>query len=326
MSDHDRQMPRIVISTSSFAPANLAALQQLVEARFRVETNPFRRRLTENEIADLLGDETVGLIAGVEPLTAEVFDRAGALRIVSRCGVGLDSVDLDAAARRGVIVANTPDAPTQPVAELAIAHMLDLLREVSRADRQIRAGTWQPRMGGLLQGRVVGLLGFGRIGRRIADILLAFGVQLLVTDPALAGQDARLPTGVTAVGFERLLHESDILSLHVPYSESTHHIIDRQALALMKPTALLVNVARGGLVDESALHDALVSERLAGAGLDVFENEPYTGALATLDNVLMTAHMGSYAREARLAMERAAVDNLLVGLGQVGLLPEAGAV
>jgi len=265
------------------------------------------------------------LIAGVEPLTANVFDRAGALRVVSRCGVGLDSVDLNAAVQHDILVTNTPDAPTQPVAELVIAHMLDLLREVSRCDRQVRAGQWQPRMGGLLQGRVVGLLGFGRIGRRVADILTAFGAKLLVADPVLSDRSTNLPAGVTAVDLERLLLDSDVVSLHLPYSPSTRHIIDRQALSLMKPTALLVNVARGGLIDESALHEALDSGRLAGAGLDVFESEPYAGPLAALDNVLITAHMGSYAREARIAMEREAVENLIAGLEQVGVLPWSGA-
>jgi len=318
-------MPRIVISTSSFAPESLAAASRLVEAGFRLETNPWRRRLGEAEIAELLAGDAVGLIAGVEPLTALVFDSASALRVVSRCGVGLDSVDLEAARRHGIRVSNTPDAPTQPVAELAVAHMLDLLRGVSRCDRQVRAGQWQPRMGGLLQGRVVGLLGFGRIGRRVAGLLAGFGASLLVSDPALSEPSERLPGGASVVGLDRLLRESDIVSLHVPYGSGTHHIIDREALSLMKPTALLVNVSRGGLIDEVALHEALVSERLAGAGLDVFESEPYSGPLAALDSVLITAHMGSYAQEARVAMEREAVANLIAGLEETGLLPRQGA-
>jgi D-3-phosphoglycerate dehydrogenase / 2-oxoglutarate reductase len=318
-------MPRIVISTSSFAPESLAAASRLVEAGFTLQTNPWRRRLGEAEITEFLGGDAVGLIAGVEPLTASVFASAGALRVVSRCGGGLDSVDLDAARRHGVLVSNTPDAPTQPVAELAIAHMLNLLRGVSRCDRQVRAGQWQPRMGGLLQGRVVGLLGFGRIGRRVAGLLAGFGARVLCSDPALSDRSECLPGGVSAVGIEQLLRESDIVSLHLPYGPGAHHIIDRAALSVMKPTALLVNVSRGGLIDEVALYEALVSERLAGAGLDVFESEPYSGPLTALDSVLITAHMGSYAHEARIAMEREAVANLLAGLEQVGLLPRQGA-
>jgi D-3-phosphoglycerate dehydrogenase len=188
--------------------------------------------------------------------------------------------------------------------------MLDLLRCIGQADRTIRAGGWKQMMGNLLAFQTVGILGFGRIGRRVAELLHSFGAKVLVHDPALA--DA--PPYAEASGFDALLQRSDVVSLHLPYSKSLHHMIGRRELALMKPSAYLVNTARGGLVDEEALAVAIGAGGLAGAALDTFEQEPYKGPLAALPQVLLTAHMGSYAKESRIQMEQEAAENLVTGL------------
>jgi D-3-phosphoglycerate dehydrogenase len=236
------------------------------------------------------------------------------LRAIARVGIGLDSVDLAAAERLGIEVMNTPDPPARAVAELTLGHILSLLRRISLVDRRLHAGTWSPEMGSLLSGRTVGFVGFGRIGRRLARLLEPFDVEILVNDPA-AGD---VPHERTSL--DDLLSRSNVITLHVPYGPDTHHLIDANRLALMRPDAILVNVARGGLIDEDALADALGREGIAGAALDCFADEPYHGPLAGMDRVQMTAHMGTYARETRDQMEREAATKIVECLRRIGAI------
>jgi len=309
-------MPRILISTSSFVVENNRHLNFLESRGFEIILNPYARRLSETEIAELLQGNVVGMIAGVEPLTRKVFQCAPNLKVVSRCGIGMDSVDIVAAKDMGIWLSNTPDAPTMAVAELAIAIMLDLLRRVSEADRNIRSGNWKPLMGNLLSCQTIGIIGYGRIGKKVCQILKSFGSKLLIYDKCQVDPDP----GIEVVSLEYLLSSSDIVSLHVPYEPSTHHLIDGDRLSVMKPGAFLVNVSRGGLVDEDEFYVALSNGKLAGAGLDAFEQEPYLGPLRELPNVVLTAHMGSYAKESRMQMEREAAANLIQGLIAQGMI------
>jgi len=246
-----------------------------------------------------------------------VLEGAPDLKVISRCGTGMDSVDLDAARARGIEVRNTPDAPALAVAELTMGLILGALRNIARADRSLRAGQWEPLSGGLLNGRRVGLVGHGRIGRRVGALCRAFGAETMAHDPAPPppGDD------VARAGLDDLLAWADIITLHVPGGPSTANMIDRAALAGMKPGAILVNTARGGLVDEEALAEALRDGRLRAAALDTFAEEPYAGPLTGLDNAVLTAHMGSRADESRRNMEREAADNLLDALRAQGALP-----
>ena len=296
---------QVLISTSSFNLANFAQLSDLEKAGVEVKLNPFAARLTEKQAIDLLGTDTIGLIAGLEPLTKNVLQAAKSLKVIARVGTGLDSVDLVAAKELEIIVLNTPDAPTKAVAELTIAHILGLLRHLSQADRQIRNGIWKGLMGSLLETKTVGIVGFGRIGKRVATLLSAFGASVLISDAQVKSGDFQ------NVGLDELCTRSDIVSLHLPYSEATHHIIDEKRINLMKKGSFIVNISRGGLVDEAMLLVALKSGHLAGAALDCFEQEPYEGELRNLENVQITAHMGSYARETRDLMEQEA-SRLLV--------------
>lgn len=309
-------MAKILVSTSSFDAAHNRLLPSLQKAGFEIVFNSTGRRLTEAEVGQLLEEDVVGMIAGVEPLTRRVLESASALRVISRCGIGMDNVDAEAAFAQRILLYNTPDAPSSAVAELTIALMLDLLRHVSRADRHLRSGQWQPLMGRQLQGQTVGIVGYGRIGKKVAAILRAFGTQLLICDT----RDTTADDGVTFCSFETLLRDSDIVSLHVPYSMATRHLIDDKALSLMKPGAFLVNASRGGLIDEAALERALRADRLSGAALDCFEREPYRGPLTDLPQVVVTAHMGSYARECRSCMEQEATINLMHGLVRAGVV------
>jgi D-3-phosphoglycerate dehydrogenase len=305
---------QVLISTSSFNLDNFAQLSDLKNAGVEVKLNPFATRLTEGQVIDLLGTDTVGLIAGLEPLTKNVLQSAKSLKVIARVGTGLDSVDLAAAKQLGITVLNTPDAPTKAVAELTLAHILGLLRNVSQADRQIRVGVWKGLMGSLLETKTVGIVGFGRIGKRVATLISAFGASVIISDAQVKQSD------YPNVELDELCIKSDILSLHLPYSEATHHIINEKQISQMKKGSYIVNISRGGLVDETALLTALKSGHLAGAALDCFEQEPYEGELSKLETVQITAHMGSYARETRDLMEREASRLLVNALHENNLL------
>ena len=309
-------MPKVLITTSSFNVAAAESLGRLKQAGFEIATNPHGRKLSEDEVAGLLGDDVVGMVAGTEPLTRRVLAGARGLKVVSRCGIGLDSVDLAAAAELGIEVTNTPDAPSAAVAELTLGLMLDQLRRISQADRQIRAGQWKPLMGGLLAARTVGIVGYGRIGRRVARRARAFG------PPRRAAQAARVAADdvAEASALEPLLAQADIVTLHMPSQKGAGHFLDAQRIGMMKRGAVLVNTARGDLVDEAVLVQAIRDGHLGGAALDTYEKEPYTGPLAELPQVVLTAHMGSYAEESRGIMEREAADNLYKGLAARGLV------
>lgn len=306
----------VLTTTSAYGEADPGSPKLLADAGLAVFGNPFARKLTEAEVAELLArHRPVGLIAGMEPLTAKVLEGAAAhLKVVSRVGMGLDSVDREAARRLGIAVFNTPDAPSQAVAELAVALMLAALRRVAEADRLVRSGGWKPLLGGLLGGKTVGIVGYGRIGRRVADLVRAFGCAVLGSDPA------GVPPGVEGVGLDELLERSDVVTLHLPAEAAAGNLLSSERLGRMRPGAVLVNAARGGLVDEAALADALKSGRLAAAGIDAFETEPYAGPLKGLPNAVLTCHMGSAAVESKARMEREAAENLLKGLKAVGAL------
>ena len=308
-------MSKVLITTSSFSLGNFAQAKSLNDAGISIEVNPHGRRLSEDEVAELVATDVIAILAGLEPLTDRVLSNAKSLRVIARCGTGLDSVDLQAASRLGIDVFNTPDAPTQAVAELTIAHMLNSLRHISTTDSNMRSGKWTPTMGSLLATKTVGLIGVGRIGSAVANLAQAFGARVIGFDPVVSSHNS-----VELLSLDEVLNQADIVSLHVPINDQTHHILNANTISRMKRGSIVVNVSRGGLIDESALHDALKSQHLSGAALDCFEDEPYSGPLLQLPGVHVTAHMGSYARETRDLMEVEASTNLVNGLRKRGLI------
>jgi D-3-phosphoglycerate dehydrogenase len=306
---------KVLITTSSFNLGNFAQAKSLHDAGISIEVNPHGRRLSEDEVAELVATDVIAILAGLEPLTDRVLSNAKSLRVIARCGTGLDSVDLQAASRLGIDVFNTPDAPTQAVAELTIAHMLNSLRHISTTDSNMRSGKWTPTMGSLLATKTVGLIGVGRIGSAVAKLAQAFGARVIGFDPVVSSHNS-----VELLSLDEVLNQANIVSLHVPINDQTHHIVNASAISRMKPGSIVVNVSRGGLIDESALLDALKSQHLSGAALDCFEDEPYSGPLLQLPGVHVTAHMGSYARETRDLMEVEASTNLVNGLRKRGLI------
>ncbi len=309
-------MTDIIISTSSFNLDDNAGIGRLRAAGLSIATNPFGRKLTEVEIGDLMTDSVVGLLAGVEPLTAQVIANAKGLAVISRLGVGLDNVDQDAAREGNISVHSTPDAPVDAVVEMTLGLMLATLRQIPAADQQVRAGKWPRLKGRLLKSKTVGILGLGRIGTRVASLCSAFGARVIAHDPVAAD----MATEVERVELQDLLARADIVSLHMPYSAATHHVINSENLAAMKPGAILINTARGSLVDETALLSALQSGQLSAAGLDVFETEPYSGPLQDLSQVVLTPHLASSAAESRRQMECEAAENLYLGLCEAGVI------
>lgn len=227
-----------------------------------------------------------------------LLEMAPSLRVVARAGVGVDNIDLDAATRRGIAVFNAPNANTTAAAELTVALILTALRHIADADRSIREGRWDRATfkGAELAGRRLGLVGAGRIGREVAARCRAFEMTVLACDPYLSESDE-----VELCALERVLAESDVISLHVPLNDETRHLIDADRLAQMRRGSYLVNVSRGGVIDEEALVDALESGHLAGAALDVFENEPLpaTSPLLRAPNLVLTPHLGASTGEAQ---------------------------
>lgn len=305
---------KIAITTSSFAEFSDEPLLLLREREIEIILNPHGRALTEDEVMALLAGCS-GVAAGTEPLTARLMDALPELKVVSRCGAGMDNVDLEAAGKHGIAVYNTPDAPTRAVAELSLGLALDLVRHISLMDRDLRSGVWKKRMGNLLQGARVGIIGFGRIGRATAGLFAAMGCEIGFYDPMLTLPQTVGGASCAAMELPALLAWADIVSLHAARPKDGSFILDAAAIASMKPGARLINAARGGIVDEEALARALVEGRLAGAALDVFAKEPYQGPLCQVPTALLTPHVGSYAKEARILMEVETVKNLLRGLG-----------
>jgi len=250
------------------------------------------------------------LIAGTEPITPFVLSKAQNLRVIARVGIGLDSVALNEARRLGIRLTYTPSAPSPAVAELAIAQMLALLRRTVSVDREIRETVWHRRIGRRLGLATVGIIGVGRIGRLVIKHIKGWSPRVLANDLVEDAEFCRL-TGCQWTDVETIYREADIISLHVPLSARTRGMIGRRELASMKPDAILINTARGELVDEEALAEALRVRPAFSAAMDVFAEEPYKGELIQLENCLLSAHMGSATRDCRLQMELEAAQEVV---------------
>ncbi len=306
---------KILISPTSFGSCGKQPLELLKKENYKVISNLFGRKMTADELVEQ-GKDTIGIVAGVELLNGRVLELLPSLRCISRCGVGTDNIDLKKAKELGIAVRNTPDGPTRAVAELTVGVIFNFLRNISYCDREIRKGEWHKGMGSLLLNKKVGILGLGRIGRKVGELLLGLGAEVAGAD--ISPDMKWLETNkIPLLTLEELIKESDILCIHISYSKDNRHIIGKKEIESMKEGAYFVNLARGGIVNEDVLYRALKSNHLAGAALDVFEQEPYTGPLRELDNVVLTPHIGSYARESRLEMEIQAVKNLLESLSSL---------
>jgi len=302
-------VPKILITSTSFGKKIKAPLETLRSKGYELVLNDLGRPLVAEELTQRLAG-CDGCIAGLDHFTAEVLRAAPGLRIIARYGAGVDRVDLAAAAEAGIVVTNTPVANSDSVADLAVALMLAAARNIPAAHQSVCRGEWKNIYGTSLAGKTVGLIGFGRIGRRVARRVTGFGCRVLVCDPFVDAAEAR-QAGTEPVSLEELLPAADFVSLHLPANDQTRGLINAARLEQMKPSAIIVNTARGELIDQEALVDALCNGRLRGAGLDAHATEPPDAkAFEGLENVVLTPHMGAYTEEALMNMATGAVENL----------------
>ncbi|OGO38820.1 MAG: hypothetical protein A2W35_17515 [Chloroflexi bacterium RBG_16_57_11] len=305
---------KVLVTPTSFGKDDPGLRHLLEQTVGEVVYNPVERPLRSDELKPLVRD-CDGFIAGLDEIDASVLEAGKQLKVIARYGVGVDRVDLQAATRLGIVVTNTPGANSGAVAELTVALILALARHLCQANQATHRGEW-PRITGIgLQQKTIGLVGFGRIGREVAIRLKAFSPQVLAYDPNLAPEEiARY--AVEPVTLEALLARADFVSLHAPVVPSTRNMVNSQFLSVMKPGAFLVNTARGELVDEEALIEALQSGRLQGAALDCFRKEPpdQNHPLLQLPQVILSPHSGSHTDQAVFQMGQMALKDCLAVL------------
>ena len=300
---------KVIITPSSFGKCGNQPIELLEKNKFEIILNPFGRKMTSDEVIKY-GEGCIGIIAGVESLNSKVLTSLSALRCISRVGVGIDNIDLECANELGITVKFIPNVATQAVAELTIGLMFDVLRKISFRDREIRKGNWNKEMGFLFKDKKIGIIGLGRIGKTVAYLSRALGAVVFATDINPDINWAK-KNKVKIVKFNDIFKESNIISIHISSSPNNLSFIGKKELSQMKKGSYLINLSRGGIVDEEALYYALKNNNIAGAAVDVFNQEPYNGKLKSLDNVVLSSHVGSYAKESRLKMEMESVKNLI---------------
>jgi len=291
-------MKKILIS-DKLAEAGINYLNDQSDIQVHIETG-----LNEDGLCQIIGDYDALLIRSDTQVTKKVLLAAKNLKLIGRAGIGVDNVDIPAATELGIIVMNTPDANATTTAELAIAHMMSLSRHLPQADRSVRAGKWERSklMGAEIAHKTLAILGFGTIGRIVAQRGLGLKMEVIAYDPFVT-PEIFAELGVESVSLDELVTRADYLTLHCPLIEKTRNIIGANQLAMMKKEAMLINCARGGLVNEEALHEALKNGRIAGAALDVYENEPPANSpLMELNNIVFTPHLGASTSEAQVAV------------------------
>jgi len=302
----------IFVATSSFASYSSLPLNLLDKAGYEVELNSTGRKLTSEELLKFAKDST-GLIAGTEQYSKEVFSKMKKLKVISRLGVGIDNIDMYEAHRSNIKIFTTQTSPSLAVAELTTGLMINLARKIPLMNEDMRNGNWKKSMGSLLSNKTLGIIGLGTIGKQVVEILKGFNMRILAFD-LKKDQAFSSKNEINYCNLKKLLTNSDIVSIHLNASKKNFNLIDGPKLDLMKQDAFLINTSRGEIIDEKALEEVLNSGKLGGVALDVFEKEPYDGPLKDMENVFLTPHIGSYAREIRIQMEIDAAKNLISGL------------
>ncbi len=300
---------KVLLGPSTFGVQDRAPLIYLAGEGCEIIENPYKRRLTKEELLELLSDKVTGLIAGLEPLSRDVLGKTK-LKVISRCGSGMSNVDLEAAKDLGIKVYSTPRAPVDAVAELTLGALLSLLRMIPQMDKDLHQGEWKKRIGVQIKGKTVAIVGFGRIGRRVAELLKGFGANVIAVDPNLQENIE----GIEVFPLNKALSQADVITVH---SSGAGEIIGKDEFELIKKGTFLLNAARGSSVNEEALARALEEGKIKGAWIDTFNCEPYSGLLRKYPQVILTPHVGSYTAECRKSMEIKAVNNLISGLKEI---------
>jgi D-3-phosphoglycerate dehydrogenase len=275
----------------------------------------YEPEITPDQIKEKIGNYEIVIVRSRTKITKEMIERANKCKIIARVGVGLDNIEVDAAKTKGIRVINAVEGAMNAVAELVLGLMLSLAREIPRADRELRNGTWLKKelMGSELSGKYLGIVGLGNIGKKLARHAKALNMNIIGYDVIPIPDDFSREVGLVKADLDTLLSSADYISFHVPFTPETHHLVNTQRLGKMKKTAYIINTSRGEIIDEEALYNALKEGKLAGAALDVFEKEPATGnRLATLPNVICTPHIGAQTREAQALAANVIAEKIIM--------------
>ncbi|MGI0026353.1 MAG: D-2-hydroxyacid dehydrogenase [Nitrosopumilaceae archaeon] len=275
----------------------------------------YEPEITPDQIKEKIGNFDIVVVRSRTKITKEMIDRASKCKIIARVGVGLDNIDVGAAKTKEIRVINAVEGAMNAVAELVLGLMLSLAREIPRADREIRNGKWLKKelMGTELSGKYLGIVGLGNIGKKLAKHARALNMNIIGYDVIPIPEDFSREVGLIKADLDTLISSADYISFHVPFTESTHHLVNSQLLAKMKKNACLINTSRGEIIDENALYAALKEGKIAGAALDVFESEPATGnKLATLPNVICTPHIGAQTKEAQALAANVIAEKIIM--------------
>ena len=301
-------MKEILISTYPFGQCGDMPIVILDETGWDIRYNPLGRRLKENEVADMVGDAH-GVIAGTEPYTRDVIKNSSNLEVIARVGVGLDSVDFQACKDYCVKLTFTPDAPSCGVADLAVAQIINLLRGIVISDKSVRDGMWNRYMGSLVSEKRIGILGVGRIGKKVIQRLKAFDIGEIHVCDIDSKKWLEGEKGIRWTSKKELFESCDLVTIHIPMNDKNYHCVGMEEMASMPKGSFIINTSRGPIINENDLVAMLYNKHLGGAALDVFEKEPYSGPLTQFDNVILTAHIGASARRSRWLMEVGAAED-----------------
>jgi len=317
-------MHKVLITTVPFGDKDNLPIEILKKNNIEFLINPLNKKLTENELVKMVTDFDA-IIAGTEPITKKVMDSASNLKMISRVGIGLDSVDLLEAEKQGIVMSYTPDAPAPAVSELTIGLMLSLLRSVHLSNIEMHQGKWHRFFGRRLSKITVGIIGVGRIGVGLLRHLKGFSsVQILLND-IIPNCDLNDEFNVKWVDKDTIYKQADVVTIHTPLTPKTKNMIKKEQLFNMKENAIIINTARGGIINEKDLYNVMKSGHLSGAAIDVFNSEPYYGKLRDIERCILTAHMGSMSVDCRSKMEIEATEEVvrfLNGKTLEGVVPE----
>ena len=307
-------MHNIFIATSTFAVHSNEPIIKLEDGGEAIALNSSFRKVTSEELIKYAYDST-GIIAGTELYTKEVLEQLPNLKVISRLGVGMDNIDLEFTKEKGIKVFKTKTTPAPAVAELVLGLMLDLARKISYQNNILKSGTWKKEMGNLLYGKTLGIIGLGTIGKTLVKLGKGFDFKIMAFDMFHDDKFAK-EHEVNYCDIGTLLTQSDIVSIHLNLTSETNTLMNKERIAALKPGCILINTSRGEIINEDALYVVLKEKHILGAGLDVFRKEPYSGPLSKVDNVILTPHIASYAKELRIQMEIESVENLIRGLNE----------
>ena len=306
-------MEKIFISTTSFGQYSLDSIELLKSKNIEYVFNDKGRKLSEEEVP-ILFKSFSGIIAGTETYSKTILEKLPHLKVISRVGVGLDNIDLDFARDLNIKIFKTKTTPATAVVELALGLIIDVLRKISFQNHCLKKNIWEKKMGSLFTGKTLGIIGLGKIGKKMIELTKGFDLKYLAFDINPDEVFAE-KYNVKYCNLNELLSKSDVVTIHLSLSDDNKNLINFDKLKMMKKEAILINTSRGEIIDELGLRNAIDQKIIAGAGLDVFWEEPYIGPLTNYKNIITTPHIASYAKETRIKMELEATENLIKGLG-----------